>query len=47
MNYYKNGNGQIFAFNPYQTVPVYLTPLTEAEVQEHLNGHPCTNNIPN
>lgn len=37
MNYYKSQSGQIFAYSDIQTVPSGMTPLTQTEIDAHLN----------
>lgn len=37
MHYYKNTAGEVFAFSDIQAVPEGMTPLSQAEIDAHLN----------
>lgn len=37
MNYFKSQSGQIFGYTDIQDVPAGMTPLTQAEIDAHLN----------
>lgn len=37
MRYYKSQSGEVFAYSEIQTVPDGMIPLTDAEIESHLN----------